>query len=302
VLGLLSDAAVQIAAALKYDENLSDAAGFIDTAQVHADEALRALRKQLSLIDNDPAELNRVENRLAAIKGLERKYGSTILEVLQYLEASRSELSQLQRHDELLDDLESLLVQSESSLQDACDRLHEARARCAHALSAQAEDVLHRLNIPSASLQIAVEYVRRGDGTRVYSSHGADEVTFLFSANKGEDLKPLSKIASGGELSRTLLALKSVLADVDDTGTLIFDEIDAGVSGSAAERIAEQLRTLGGARQVLCVTHSPQIAAAAEHQYLIQKEERDTDTVTNVFELERSGRVREVARLLGAGV
>jgi DNA repair protein RecN (Recombination protein N) len=300
VLELLATASQEVAAAQKFDQDLSEVADFIETAQVHVDEAVRTLSKQLSTIDLDPAQLEWIENRLAQIRGLERKYGATVEDVLAYLDRAKIERDALLRHEEQLAELESDLRILEGELLAASMKLHDSRVSKAEQLSKEVQTVLRELSMPSAMLEISVTRRDEESGRVPFSPLGIDTVTYLFSANKGEELKPLQKIASGGELSRTLLAFKSVLAEVDDMETLIFDEIDAGVSGTAAHRIAMRLRELGTHRQVLCVTHAPQIAAAAHEHFHIVKHERETDTTTHVSRLEKTGRIHEIARLVGS--
>ncbi|MCL6444728.1 MAG: DNA repair protein RecN [Alicyclobacillus sp.] len=301
-IALLAEAAQQVAAGKSFDARLEETAELLDTAQVHADEALRALSKLMSQIEHDPAALEAIEQRLAQIRSMQRKYGASEADVLAHLEAARQELETLERYEERLAELEKQCAAAREHLERIADTLHAQRVAAASRFAEEIAPILQRLNMPHATLRIVVEPRRDGSGQRQFGPHGSDSVVFLFSANKGESPKPLTKVASGGELSRTLLAIKAVLADVDDVDTLIFDEIDTGVSGSAALAIADQLRSLAARHQVLCVTHSPQLAAAAELQVLIAKAERTADTVTFARTLTRAERIAEIGRLLGSDV
>lgn len=291
----------EVATAAHHDARLQEAEEMLDTAQVHVQEAVRTLQQYLNNIEIDSEKLNEVDNRLIEIRSLTRKYGPSIEQVLKHLENCQTEYHSLLHHDELTTELTYQLEQQEKLLVEASETLHNTRCLVAEKLSAQVEHILRQLNMPSAILHVLVER-NETDHQVTYSEHGIDTVTFLFTANKGEDPKPLHKIASGGELSRTLLALKSVLATVDELETLIFDEIDTGVSGTATERIAEQLLHLGQMRQVLCVTHSAQIAAAGHHHFVIEKIETESDTTTHVHEMNLQERKAEIARLLGSSL
>ncbi|MCF8563608.1 DNA repair protein RecN [Alicyclobacillus tolerans] len=303
VTDLLVTASTEVAAAADYDSTLEEAKALVESAQVYADEANRILLKHLGKLERDPHRLEAVEDRLVQIRNLERKYGPTIEDILRYLQEASEERTKLQDHEHQLEQLYDEVKTMQRQLHQTSLELHERRQEAAQKLSASVQGVLQKLDMQSARLEISVTQRAPTDSGEVsYSESGLDAVSFLFSANRGEDPKPLQRIASGGELSRTLLAVKSVLAQVDDIETLIFDEIDTGVSGFAAQRIAEQLRHLAGSRQVLCVTHSPQIAAAAQSQYRIQKREEQSATVTEVQAVESEQRVGEIARLLGAGL
>ncbi|MCL6517785.1 DNA repair protein RecN [Alicyclobacillus sp.] len=299
-LALMAEAAEQVASASAYDARIQEASGMLETAQVHAEEAAHAIRRYLDRLEADPAELERVESRLAQIRALERKYGATIDDVLAYLQQIREEYNRLQHHEQEAEALETRLEACERRLALACERLHDQRTETARRMAAEIEGTLRTLSMPSARFEIRVERMAAGDGAG-YRENGFDQVQFLFCANRGEELRPLAKVASGGELSRTLLAMKSALAEVDEVDTLIFDEIDTGVSGEAMLAIAEQMAQLAKRHQVLCVTHAAPIAAAAANHFEIRKEEVGDRTTTRVHPLDEPGRIREVARLVGAG-
>ncbi|MBX5436293.1 MAG: DNA repair protein RecN [Alicyclobacillaceae bacterium] len=327
----LASAEQELSAALAFDTGLEEVASLLATAQVHAEEAARALRRRLREVDVDPWRLEAIENRLADIRALQRKYGPTVEAVLAHLARCREELQQLLHHEEHMAQLAAAVEQAEARLGRLCGQLHESRRKAALRLATEVERTLRELNMPNAVFRIDVRSRRaaevaggtepsaersldvgensgeegRADGQQSgvaarFRRDGWDDIIFQFSANKGEPPRPLQKVASGGELSRALLALKVALAEVDDVDTLVFDEVDAGVSGVAAQRLAELLRRLGRRRQVLCVTHSAQVAAAGDVHFCIEKVEGDARAQTQLKALDESGRVQEIARLIGS--
>ncbi|QSO45866.1 DNA repair protein RecN [Alicyclobacillus mengziensis] len=297
---LLSTALHEVAAAAAYDESLRENLSLLETAQVHAEEALRGLSHYVSDLDNDPRRIDEIENRFAELRMLERKYGATVEDVLVYLDEAKKNRDSLLHQEERIDEAQRLLKQTEERLFAASERLHQARTAAASKMSERVQATLRELDIPSAVFVVQVNMRTNADKEPVFSTNGMDEVLYLFSANRGEEPKLLSKVASGGELSRTLLSLKSVLSEVDEVSTLVFDEIDSGVSGSAAVQLARHLSLLGQRGQVLCVTHSAQIAASATSHLQIMKTETTDSTETSVLPLDEDGRVAEIARLLGS--
>lgn len=252
--------------------------------------------------DTDPTKmLDKLETRLDTIARLERKFGDTIPDVLAYLEKAQNELETIETSEEKLADCiaerEALLPLL--SAQGA--ELSERRIEAAHSLEEKIIEELDYLDMKGISFSAGVKRRAGTDNGSEFSRRGVDDVEFLISTNKGEPLKPLAKIASGGELSRIMLAIKSVLADRDNLGTLIFDEVDTGVSGKTSQKIGIKLRELArnGNSQVLCVTHSAQIAALADNHCLIAKDEVDGRISTTVKPLDIDGRVGEIARIMG---
>lgn len=299
-VAMIMEADHALQSALEFDDSLQPILDFFDTAQVHLDEANRELSELLAKLEADPNRLEEVDNRLALLRQLQRKYGPSVEAVLDYYHQISMEYRQYEHYDEELDKLREDMNAVEEELAKASQTLHDLRVEAAEKLAADLSEVLHELHMPHAFFDIQVQRRMAPGNSLEFGETGADTVNFLFSANKGTEAKPLSKIASGGELSRTMLAIKSVMAEADDVDTLIFDEVDSGVSGSAAQKVAEQLQKLSHHRQVLCVTHSPQIASAGNWHCRIEKRERDTDTVTELTLLNVNGRVKEVARLLGS--
>jgi DNA repair protein RecN (Recombination protein N) len=237
-------------------------------------------------------ELEQIESRLDVIHRLRRKYGVTCADILEYLEKAKAELDEIEFADDHLERLKGKLKKAEKSAWDAALALRENRKTTAVGLSERILTELAQLDMPR--VQFSCEFEEKD-----LSVDGADNVVFYMSANAGEALKSMSKVASGGELARIMLAMKNVLAEQDQVNTLIFDEVDTGVSGRAAQKVAEKLRSVAAHKQVLCVTHLPQLAALANTHLLIAKSERDGRTYTTVTPLDLEGRKLELARIIG---
>lgn len=288
----LFDAKYSLDAAARLDEKSADFAERIQqliyTAQDVAEE-LKDYRDGFSYSDE---ELERIGARLDLIRKLRRKYGASCEEMLAYLARAREELDDIAFSDEKKAQTEKKLTAAVKVAENAAGVLHTARCTAAKELEQQIREELADLNMPNVAFVCDFEAVP-------ISPDGTDAVRFLMSANLGEAMKPLSKVASGGELARIMLALKNVLAKQDAVQTMIFDEVDAGVSGRAAQKVAEKLLSVSAGRQVLCVTHLPQIAAMAENHLLISKTERGGRTYTQVDVLDTDGRTRELARMIG---
>ena len=237
-------------------------------------------------------ELEQIESRLDVIHKLRRKYGVTCADILEYLEKAKVELDEITFADDHIARLKKKLSQAEQIAWSAAESLRMNRKEAAERLSQRILAELAQLDMPR--VQFACEFTQTE-----LAVNGADAVAFYMSANAGEALKPLSKVASGGELARIMLAMKNVLAEKDSVNTLIFDEVDTGVSGRAAQRVAEKLKSVAAHKQVLCVTHLPQLAALADTHLLIAKAERDGRTYTTVTPLDIEGRKQELARIIG---
>jgi len=252
-------------------------------------EEARDARNDLSYSSD---ELERIESRLDVIHRLRRKYGASCEDILNYLTQAKVELDEITFADDHLEKLKIKKSKAEKEAWDAAVLLREGRIKTGKVLSERILKELAQLDMPK------VQFCCNLTETEL-TENGADALAFYMSANVGEALKPLSKVASGGELARIMLAMKNVLADQDSVGTLIFDEVDTGVSGRAAQKVAEKLRSVSRNKQVLCVTHLPQLAALANTHLLIAKEERDGRTYTTVTPLDLNGRKRELARIIG---
>lgn len=278
------------------------------------DSRLAELEGQLAEIDNLLADYNRdvaeymedcafdegdfaaVEERLNTLNRLKEKYGSTIEAVLAYGDSRRQLTEKLTDYDVYMRNLKEELKEAEDRLQEDCGKLSAIRQKNAAVLEQQLKNALAQLNFRSVEFAIAV---RPGQAV---TARGYDEVEFLISTNPGEPLKSLSQVASGGELSRVMLAIKTVLAGRDDIDTLIFDEIDAGISGRTAWKVSEQLDTLAHAHQVICITHLPQIAAMSDRHFCIEKSSTEDNTITDIRSLEGEESLEELARLLGSDI
>ena len=237
-------------------------------------------------------ELEQIESRLDTIHKLRRKYGVTCADILAYLEKAKQELDEIEFADDYIERLKGKLHKAEKEAWAAAKLLRENRKAAAINLSSRILTELAQLDMPRVQFECAFTELE-------LSANGADGVAFYMSANAGEALKPMSKVASGGELARIMLAMKNVLAEKDQVNTLIFDEVDTGVSGRAAQRVAEKLKSVAAHKQVLCVTHLPQLAALADTHLLIAKEERLGRTYTTVTPLDIEGRKKELARIIG---
>ena len=247
----------------------------------------------------DPsAALNDIESRLADISSLKRKYGLTIAEILAYRDRARAEYEEMENADELLSSLEKQERAAYRTALALADRLHEQRVNTASRLECSVKETLEFLDMPKTVFFASVKEQFFG-GEKVLYPTGSDTVEFFVSANRGADPKPIAKIASGGELARIMLALKSALSDKEGVATLIFDEIDAGVSGKTARKIGLKMHSLSETAQIFVVTHSAQIASLADTHFLIEKKDVNGMTKTGIRPLDREGRIGEISRILG---
>ena len=289
---MLSMAERALARISKYSDSISELHEKIADLMYQVEDAARLVLDARDELSYSEEELDRIESRLNVIHKLRKKYGATCVDILEYLEKAKQELDEIEFADDHLERLKSKLQKAEKEAWDAAASLRKVRKETADAMSGRILTELAHLDMPR------VQFECRFTETEL-SANGADSVAFYMSANAGEDLKPLSKVASGGELARIMLAMKNVLAEKDQVNTLIFDEVDTGVSGRAAQKVAEKLRSVAEHKQVLCVTHLPQLAALAQNHLLIAKEERDGRTYTTVTPLDIEGRKRELARIIG---
>ena len=246
-------------------------------------------------VEFDEQALNEIEERLDLISRLKRKYGNSIEEILEYLKKAESKLNDIKLSDERTNELKEELKNITKELKEKGNVLTQRRENAAKVLEENIEKSLHELNMEKSKFKVNIE----NDGT--FYDNGMDKVEFLISTNPGEPLKPLVKIASGGELSRVMLAIKSILADSDGVDTMIFDEIDTGVSGKAAMSIAKKLAVIAKNKQVICITHLPQLTAMADNHYLIQKNTDGELASTTLKELDEEGRELELARIIDGG-
>lgn len=243
-------------------------------------------------LDVSPGELDRVESRMDLLYRLKKKYGATVEDMLDYQARCEAELAQIEDAGDTLARLEQALSKAEKEARQAAQALSDARKAAAEQLTSQILAELQQLDM--GKIRFAVNFAEKP-----LDSDGMDTVRFLMSANVGEELRPIHKIASGGELARIMLAMKNVLSEQDQVGTMVFDEVDTGVSGRAAQKVAEKMARISRRKQVLCVTHLPQLAAMADTHFSVEKGERGGRTYTEVRRLDREQRRRELARLTG---
>ena len=289
---LLSVAERALARIAKYSDDIASLHEKVADLMYQVQDAAEIARDVQYELSYSADELDNIESRLDVIHKLRRKYGTTCADILQYLEKAKQELDEIEFADDHVERLKKKLKKAEKEAWDAAMELRKNRQEVAEKLSARILTELAQLDMPK--VQFACQFTELE-----LTNNGADAVAFYMSANIGEALKPMSKVASGGELARIMLAMKNVLAEQDKVDTLIFDEVDTGVSGRAAQKVAEKLKAVARAKQVLCVTHLPQIAAMGDTHMLIAKGERDGRTYTTVTPLDLEGRKRELARIIG---
>jgi DNA repair protein RecN (Recombination protein N) len=276
--------------------------------EAEADDVATDARRLIESVDHDPSELLRLEERLSLIYGLERRYGDDEAAVIAFGERAARDADRLRglegERDRRAAEDERLLAQ----VARAADALSVGRAEAGRELAALVSEALGDLGFRDAAFDVAIGRRPAGpdeaavelNGDAVaFDATGVDQVVFRLAPNPGEPPRPLARIASGGELSRVALAIKSVLADADATPTLVFDEVDAGIGGRGGDQLGRRLWSLGRSHQVLCVTHLPQVAAHADAHFQIAKRERDDRTVTDVTRLDREGRIVELAQMIG---
>lgn len=288
---LLQDAESSVEEVAELNGQLQDIRVQLETLTYEMEDVAEKISGFLDHFDFHPEELEELEQRSEEIHLLKRKYGATVEEILAFGTEARKKLEQIQLSEQMQNELAVQINAQKQIVMELGKQLSHERQISGRQFAERVAEELRFLDMPNVTLKVQQEKVK-------YGAKGCDEIVFLFSTNKGEELKSISKIASGGELSRIMLAIKSVLAEKDEIDTLIFDEIDTGVSGKSAQKIGLKLKEVAGNRQVFCVTHSAQIAALAHQQYLIQKTVEGERTYTRVHELDEEGRVQEIARIM----
>ena len=289
---LMNQAERALSRVAHYDEALAQLHDRVKDLMYQVQDAAEGLRDSRDTFAYSAEELEQIESRLDVIHRLRRKYGADCEEILAYLERAQKELDDIEFADDRMEQLKKQLRKAEAEAGDWAGKLRSSRKVAARELAVRILDELHQLDMPRVQFECVFTETE-------LTAAGADAVAFYMSANAGEAMKPMSKVASGGELARIMLAMKNVLAEKDSVQTLIFDEVDTGVSGRAAQKVAEKLRSVARTKQVLCVTHLPQIAALAHTHLLISKAERDGRTYTSVTPLDLEGRKAELARIIG---
>ena len=291
-LGLLRRAQDAIGAVRHLDDGYAALYQRLEALYSEAYDVAATVEDRRESFDFSPNELDEVESRMDQLYRLKKKYGPSVEDMLAYLDRCRAELEQIEYAGDTLIRLERELAKAEQAALDAAERLSQGRRQAAEQLSAQILKELRQLDM--GKIRFAADMAKKPLGP-----DGIDQVRFLMSANVGEELRPIHKIASGGELARIMLAMKNVLSEQDMVGTMVFDEVDTGVSGRAAQKVAEKMARISRRKQVLCVTHLPQLAAMADTHFSVEKGEQNGRTYTAVQRLDREQRRRELARLTG---
>ena len=289
---LSGEAESALSRAADWSEEIAKTQKLITEARYILEDAAERLRDFRGSLDFSPEEYDRLESRLSVLRKLGKKYSKDEAQLLEYMQECRDRLDDIEYAGDRLIKLEAQLKEREGAAIVAAAKLTEGRKKAAAMLQKRIETELKDLNMPSVRFKVEIK-------PKKLDSTGADEIRFLMSANAGEEPGRISKIASGGELSRIMLAMKSVFSEGDSVQSMVFDEIDTGVSGVAAQRVGEKMALLAKNKQLLCITHLPQIAALADTHFAIEKAEKDGRTYTSVRELDVEGRAREIARLHG---
>ena len=283
----------ELQSAASFDEELSGLASLLSDVDGLLNDFNREMSDYLTSLEFDEKEFSETEERLNLLNYLKSRYGHTLEEILAYQEKQEQRLAALQDYDRYLQDLEAQLKKAEEELQDLCAEASGIRQRYGKMLCEKIKEHLIDLNFLNVEFEMAFEELPE------YTAQGKDSAEFLISTNPGEPLRPLMKIASGGELSRIMLAIKTVLADRDEIDTVIFDEIDVGISGRTAQKVSEKMMLIGRTRQVICITHLAQIAAMADSHYRIEKQVEEGETRTQIRRLSEKESIEELARILG---
>ena len=292
-IAILQECRRQLEVAARFDATLGQYAEQIAQIVVLLDDMAPELRDYLDQVEYDPVKLSRLQERMDLIYRLKQKYGGSLVEVLAYAQAARDEMNELVRHDDVLREMQKKLQQQESELKIKALALGSQRAVSAAAMGRSVEAHLQELGMPGGKF---VVQLTNGES---FTANGCDSIQFAFSANPGEELRPLAKVASGGELSRVALAIKTVCSRNDGAQVMVFDEIDAGVGGHTARKVAENIARVAWKKQVLCITHLPQIASMADRHIHIEKKPVAERTQTFVRVLPETQRLQELARMIG---
>ncbi len=291
VLSSLAQIRKDMESLAQYDEQMDKVRQSVEEAYIQLQDSAEEIRGYGESLDYNPQKLDMMQSRLDEIDKLRRKYGNDIAEILAYRDKAKQELDYIENYDSNIEQMEQDLAAAKEKLKQQAEALHELRRISGAKLAHDIVEELHSLAMEDARMEITP---RSMDS---FTENGSDEIEILFSANLGEDLRELSKIISGGELSRIALALKTLTARHDDVGLMVFDEVDAGVGGKTAQMMAEKIAHIALYRQVICITHLPQIAAMADAHFYISKEVRDNKTFTGIKEIDYGARLAEIARM-----
>ena len=294
IMEALSKIKQNVSKASSMDKNLEETETDLIDAIERLKDAASALRDYSQNLDNDTERLNEIQERLFLLDKLKRKYGGTLEAVMETFENLSKELNAIEFSTQNIDELEAKITQMQKELEHSAGEISECRKNYSKVLSVLIEEKLEKLELPKARFNISVE-------PKELSSDGADEVEFLISTNVSEDLKPLAKVASGGEISRVMLAIKSIFAQSDDINTVIFDEIDTGISGKASQSVADEIAELSKYHQIILITHQPIIASRADKHFYVRKSQSD-ETKVEVYVLTGENRVKALAELAGGEI
>lgn len=294
IMEALSKIKQNVSKASSMDKNLEETETDLIDAIERLKDAASALRDYSQNFDNDTERLNEIQERLFLLDKLKRKYGGTLEAVMETFENLSKELNAIEFSTQNIDELEAKITQMQKELEHSAGEISECRKNYSKVLSVLIEEKLEKLELPKARFNISVE-------PKELSSDGADEVEFLISTNVSEDLKPLAKVASGGEISRVMLAIKSIFAQSDDINTVIFDEIDTGISGKASQSVADEIAELSKYHQIILITHQPIIASRADKHFYVRKSQSD-ETKVEVYVLTGENRVKALAELAGGEI
>ncbi|MGB2770445.1 MAG: DNA repair protein RecN, partial [Candidatus Zixiibacteriota bacterium] len=305
ILDKLTSMSRELKKSHQIDSKLKEPAQTLESCVIGLQDAARFLEDYRTHLEFDPEKLEMIRERLNLLNTLKRKYDKSIEEILSYKDQMQGELERIESKDEVISDREKEIVGLSGALMEECSLLSQKRKSKASRLSTKIQKALVDLGMPKTKFEIKISRradengLLRIDGKRYFvDERGMDQVEFFVSPNPGEDLKPLAKIASGGEISRIMLALKSILAKVDRLETVIFDEIDLGIGGEVASAVGRSLKDLGSSHQVIVITHLQQIASQADHHFNVFKENAKGRTVTRIRILDRDERVKEIARMI----
>lgn len=291
VIDLIGLASKELNDISKYDSVLSEYSDTVERIMYELQDISGDIRNYKDNIDFEPYELEQIELRIDEINNLRRKYGDSIDDIFEYYGKIKGRLDEILNRDERVEQLKSQLMNIEEDLKIKANKLTNARIEVATTLEKILLDELKSLNMKNVMFKVNFE-------ASSFTLNGIDDIEFMISFNLGEDIKPIYKVASGGEMSRFMLAFKTILADIDDIDTLVFDEIDTGISGIAAQIVGEKLSDIAKKKQIICITHLPQIAANADTHYCIEKDTSNNRTFTNVSKLNQCQRKNEIARLI----
>ncbi len=288
---LIGNAVRELGAISQYDKTLDEYNNYIERIMYELQDISRDIRNYKENIDFSPYELEQIETRVDEINNLRRKYGDSIDEIFEYYKNITSRLDEILNRDEKVEKLKVEILKLEKILLEKSDKLTEARKKVAKELEEVLLEELKSLNMKNVLFKVNFE-------ESTFTIDGKDDIEFMISFNLGEDIKPIYKVASGGEMSRFMLAFKTILADIDQIDTLVFDEIDTGISGIAAQIVGEKLSNIGKKKQIICITHLPQIAANADTHYCIEKSTSNNRTFTTIKKLNHDQKRDEIARLI----